>query len=223
MSTVSPGKIIGVGLNYRDHAAELGVAIPPLPLLFTKPTTSVIGHEAAIIVDRSLTSFADWEVELAVVVGRELFKGTQAQAEAAIAGYTVANDVTARDVQDAEVQWFRAKSMHTFCPLGPRVVPAALIDDPQDLTLQARLNGELVQDSSTKEMAVGVYDLLAFCSQNFVLEPGDVVLTGTPPGIGYSRSPPRQLRHGDVIEVEIPPIGRLRNHVIEINRPHSGA
>jgi 2-keto-4-pentenoate hydratase/2-oxohepta-3-ene-1,7-dioic acid hydratase in catechol pathway len=210
-----PGKVVGVGLNYRDHAAEVGLKIPSSPLLFMKPTSSIIGHEEDIIIDRSVTQFADWEVELAVVIGQELLRATPSQAKAGIGGYTVANDVTARDIQEAEGQWFRAKSLHTFCPIGPRIVAAHEIPNPQMLILRARLNGELVQDSSTKEMAIGVYDLVAFCSHSFVLEPGDIILTGTPSGVGISRQPPRQLHHGDVIEVEIPEIGCLRNRVIE--------
>jgi 2-keto-4-pentenoate hydratase/2-oxohepta-3-ene-1,7-dioic acid hydratase in catechol pathway len=210
-----PGKVIGVGLNYRDHAAEVGVEIPPSPLLFMKPASSVVGNGDDILVDRAVTSFADWEVELAVVIGANLMRATPNEARAGIAGYTVANDVTARDIQEADGQWTRAKSIHTFCPLGPRVVDADEIPDPQCLRLRARLNGELVQDSSTSQMAVGVYDLVSFCSNSFLLEPGDVILTGTPPGIGFSRVPPRRLEHGDLIEVEIPEIGCLRNRVVE--------
>lgn len=210
------GKIIGVGLNYRDHAAEGAVDIPPSPLLFMKPTSSVIGDGENIVVDRSITDFADWEVELAVVIGRRLFRATAQEAQLGISGYTVANDVTARDIQETEGQWFRSKSLHTFCPLGPRVVEAHEIPDPQQLTLRSRLNGQLMQESSTSEMVVGVYDLVSFCSHSFVLEEGDVLLTGTPSGVGFSRKPPRSLQHGDVIEVEIPQIGCLRNRVIDV-------
>ena len=210
-----PGKVVGVGLNYRDHAAELGIEVPESPLLFMKPSSSIVGDGDAIVVDPAVTSFPDWEVELAVVIGARLHGASPEEARAGIAGYTVANDVSARDIQEREGQWFRAKSLHTFCPLGPRVAPAKEIADPQALTLRAWLNGELVQDSSTSEMAVGVFELVAFCSHSFALEPGDVVLTGTPPGVGMAQDPPRALRHGDVIEVEIPPIGRLRNPVVE--------
>jgi 2-keto-4-pentenoate hydratase/2-oxohepta-3-ene-1,7-dioic acid hydratase in catechol pathway len=209
-----PGKVIGVGLNYRDHAAEVGVEIPPAPLLFMKPPCSIIGHGDDIVVDPAVTSFADWEVELAVVIGAHLLRATPEEARRGIAGYTVANDVTARDIQEAEGQWCRAKSLHTFCPLGPRIVEAAEIPNPQRLTLRARLNGDVVQESSTSEMAFGVYELVHFCSHSFLLEPGDVILTGTPPGIGFSHDPPRPLRHGDVIEVETPEIGCLRNRVV---------
>ena len=208
--------MVGVGLNYRDHAAELGVEVPPSPLLFMKPSSSIIGDGDEIVIDPSVTAFADWEVELAVVIGAPLQRATPAAACAGIAGYTVANDISARDIQEREGQWFRAKSLHTFCPLGPRVVAASEIPDPQALTLRTFLNGEIVQESSTSEMAVGVFDLVSFCSHSFALEPGDVVLTGTPPGVGMAQDPPRPLRHGDVIEVEIPPIGRLVNRVVEL-------
>jgi 5-carboxymethyl-2-hydroxymuconate isomerase len=211
-----PGKVVGVGLNYRDHAAEAGVAAPASPLLFAKPASSVIGPGEPIVVDPAVTRFADWEVELAVVVGRPLLRATPDEARTAVFGYTVANDVTARDVQQAEGQWTRAKSLHTFCPLGPVVVRPGELGDPGELALRTRLNGELVQDSSTREMTVGVFDLLAFCSHSFLLEPGDVLLTGTPPGVGMSMTPPRPLRHGDVVECEIEGIGRLRNPVVEL-------
>ncbi|MGB2712061.1 MAG: fumarylacetoacetate hydrolase family protein [Conexibacter sp.] len=209
-----PGKIVGVGLNYRDHAAEVGEPVPASPMLFSKPSSSVIGPGEPIVVDPAVTSFADWEVELAVIVGRPLLRATPDEAQAAIFGYTVANDVTARDIQQAEGQWSRAKSLHTFCPLGPVVVTPDELGDPSDLALRTWLNGKLVQDSSTREMAVGVYDLLAFCSHSFLLEPGDVLLTGTPPGVGMSMTPPRPLRHGDLVECEVEGIGRLRNPVV---------
>jgi 5-carboxymethyl-2-hydroxymuconate isomerase len=213
-----PGKIIGVGLNYRDHAAEVGLEPPPSPLIFMKPPSSVIGDGDDIVIDPAVTAFADWEVELAVVLGTRLQRASLEAAKAAIGGYTVANDVTARDIQDAEVQWTRAKSLDTFCPLGPLVVPAPEIADPQKLALRARLNGELVQESSTAQMVFGVYELLSFCSHSFVLEPGDVILTGTPPGVGMSLNPPRSLRHGDLIEVEVDGIGTLSNRVVELGR-----
>ncbi len=209
-----PGKIVGVGLNYRDHAAEMGEAVPASPVLFAKPPSSVIGPGEPIVVDPAVTTFADWEVELAVIVGRPLLRATVDEAREAVFGYTVANDVTARDVQQQEGQWTRAKSMHTFCPLGPVVVRPGELGDPRELALRTRLNGELVQDSSTAQMAFGVFDLLAFCSHSFLLEPGDVLLTGTPPGVGMSMDPPRPLRHGDVVECEVEGIGRLRNPVV---------
>jgi 2-keto-4-pentenoate hydratase/2-oxohepta-3-ene-1,7-dioic acid hydratase in catechol pathway len=209
-----PGKVIGVGLNYRDHAAEVGEPVPPTPMLFTKPPSSVIGPDEPIVVDPAVTSFADWEVELAVVVGQPLLRVSPQEAAEGVLGYTVANDVTARDIQQAEGQWTRAKSLHTFCPLGPELVPAGDLGDPQALAMRTWLNGDLVQDSSTREMAFGVHELLSFCSQSFLVEPGDVLLTGTPPGVGVSMTPPRPLRHGDLVECEVEGIGRLRNPVV---------
>lgn len=210
-----PGKIVGVGLNYRQHVAELGEAIPSSPLLFMKPSSSVIGDGDPIVVDPAITAFADWEVELAVVIGRRLLRPSRREVPDAIAGYAVANDVTARDIQRDEGQWFRAKSPDTFCPLGAWV-PAAAVADPQDLVLRARLNGVVVQESTTADMVFGVHDLVAFCAASFALEPGDVILTGTPSGVGMSMDPPRPLRPGDVIEVEIPGVGRLSNPVVDV-------
>jgi 2-keto-4-pentenoate hydratase/2-oxohepta-3-ene-1,7-dioic acid hydratase in catechol pathway len=216
MPPVSPAKVIGVGLNYRDHAEEVGVALPDHPLLFAKPATSIIGPGAPIRVDRRVTGFPDWEVELAVVVGRRMQRAPVDQALDHVLGYTVANDVTARDIQEADVQWFRSKSLDTFCPLGPWIVTPDEVGDPQKLVLETRVNGEVVQHSSTAEMYFSVAELLAFCSWHFVLEPGDVLLTGTPPGIGLSMSPPRWLTDGDVVEVEVERIGTLANPVEEI-------
>lgn len=212
---VRPGLVVGVGLNYRDHAAEVGAAPPQHPLLFAKPPASVIGPGAPIRVDPRVTVFADWEVELAVVVGRRMQRVSVDAALDHVLGYTVANDVTARDLQEADGQWFRAKSPDTFCPLGPWLVtPDGL--DPQALELTTRVNGELVQRSSTRAMRFSVAELLSFCSQHFVLEPGDVLLTGTPPGVGASMRPPRSLAAGDVVEVAIAGIGALVNPVEEV-------
>ncbi len=209
-----PGKIVGVGLNYRDHLKEVGVEAPSSPPLFAKFPSAVVGPEEPIVVDARATERADWEVELAVVVGRRMRQVTEEVALDHVFGYTVANDVSARDVQHAESQWLRAKSFDTFCPLGPCVVTADEIGDPQALRMRTRVNGEPVQDSTTAEMIFGVAELLAFCSRSFTLEPGDVLLTGTPAGCGEFMRPPRSLRHGDVVEVEIERIGVLRNPVV---------
>lgn len=216
LSPVAPTKVIGVGLNYKDHAAEVGITPPDHPLLFAKPTTSVIGHEAPILVDSGVTNFADWEVELAVIVGDRMRRIPVERALDYVLGYTVANDVTARDIQASDGQWFRAKSLDTFCPLGPWLVTADEIGDPQALELVTRVNGEILQRSATSQMCFSVAELLAFCSRHFVLEPGDVLLTGTPPGVGVSMTPPRSLQGGDVVEVEIDRIGALANPVEEI-------
>ena len=212
-----PGKIVAIGLNYLDHIRETGMARPETPLVFAKFTTSVIADGDAIEIDRSLTQRVDWEVELGVVIGTTMRRVREGDALAHVAGYTVANDVSARDVQFADAQWVRGKSLDTFCPLGRRVVRPQEIGDPQRLGLRTRVNGETVQDSSTAEMVFSVATLLAYCSHSFTLEPGDVVLTGTPWGCGEFMSPRRSLQHGDVVEVEVDGVGRLRNPVVEVD------
>jgi 2-keto-4-pentenoate hydratase/2-oxohepta-3-ene-1,7-dioic acid hydratase in catechol pathway len=199
-----PGKIVAIGLNYLDHIRESNLPQPAQPLVFAKFPSSVTGPVDPIVVDAGLTAQVDWEVELGVVIGRrdDVF------------GYTVCNDVSARDVQFSESQWTRGKSFDTFCPVGPVVVTADEIPDPQALALSTRVNGELMQDSSTAEMLFGVAELLAFCSRNFRLEPGDLLLTGTPWGCGYFMDPPRALGPGDVVECEVERIGLLRNTVV---------
>ena len=211
-----PGKIVAIGLNYMDHIREAGMDVPARPLVFTKFTSSVIGDGEAIEVDRSITERVDWEVELGVVVGRRMRNVGEAAALDHVFGYTVGNDVSARDVQFGDVQWVRGKSLNTFCPLGPVVVTADEIPDPQALGLRTRVNGETVQDSSTAEMVFGVAELLSFCSRSFTLEPGDVILTGTPWGCGEFMSPRRSLANGDVVEVEVDGIGTLRNEVVDV-------
>lgn len=213
-----PGKIVAIGLNYQDHVREAEMEPPAHPLVFTKFTTSVIANEDAIVIDRAITARVDWEVELAVVVGQAMTRVPTADALDYVYGYTVANDVSARDVQFGDGQWVRGKSLDTFCPLGPRVIPAADLPDPQAVGLRTRVNGELMQDSNTAEMIFGVAELLSFCSRSFTLEAGDVVLTGTPWGCGEFMDPVRSLQHGDLVEVEIDGIGSLRNPVRELGR-----
>jgi 2-keto-4-pentenoate hydratase/2-oxohepta-3-ene-1,7-dioic acid hydratase in catechol pathway len=213
-----PGKIVAAGLNYMDHVREAGMERPTAPLLFSKFATSVIGDGEAIVIDPQVTTRVDWEVELGVVIGRRMRGVGVEDALDFVFGYTVANDVSARDVQFGDGQWVRGKSLDTFCPLGPVVVPANEIDDPQELGLRTRVNGETVQDSTTAEMVFGVAELLSFCSCSFTLEPGDVLLTGTPWGCGEFMDPARSLRDGDVVEVEVDRIGTLRNPVVELGR-----
>jgi len=215
---VQPGKIVAIGLNYRDHAREAGLELPLRPLVFAKFPSSVIGPGADIVIDRSLTARVDWEVELAVVIGRRLRDVTPAAALEGVYGYTVGNDVSARDVQFGDGQWVRGKSFDTFCPLGPEIVTPDELGDVQALGLRTRVNGETVQDSSTAEMVFGVAELLAFCSRSFTLVPGDVLLTGTPWGCGEFMDPPRSLSAGDVVEVEVDGIGVLSNRVVEADR-----
>ena len=211
-----PGKVVAIGLNYMDHVRETGMEVPERPLVFTKFTSSVIGDGEPIELDRSLTERADWEVELAVVIGRRMRSVAPEDALDYVFGYTVANDVSARDVQFADGQWVRGKSLDTFCPLGPVIVTRDELTDPGSLALRTRVNGELMQDSSTSEMVFGVAELLAFCSRSFPLDPGDVLLTGTPWGCGEFMDPRRSLQGGDVVEVEIEGIGTLRNPVVEL-------
>lgn len=213
LAPLRPPKIVAIGLNYLDHIREAGLDRPSAPLIFTKFTTSVIGDGDAIEFDTALTTRVDWEVELAVVIGSPLRNATDADAAAAIFGYTVANDVSARDLQFGDGQWVRGKSLDTFCPLGPVMVTADEVGDPQALGLRTRVNGETVQNSNTSEMLFGVIELLVHCSRSFTLEPGDVVLTGTPWGCGEFMEPRRCLRDGDVVEVEVDGIGTLRNPV----------
>jgi 2-keto-4-pentenoate hydratase/2-oxohepta-3-ene-1,7-dioic acid hydratase in catechol pathway len=214
LAPLRPGKIVAIGLNYRDHIRETGMDQPAAPMVFAKFPSSVIGPDEAVVIDAAVTQRVDWEVELAVVVGRELRNVSESDALDGVFGYTVANDVSARDLQLSDGQWTRGKSLDTFCPLGPLVVAAAEIDDPQALRLQTRVNGELVQDASTAEMLFGVRELLAFCSRAFTLEPGDVLLTGTPWGCGEWTTPPRHLHPGDRLETWVEGVGTLANPVV---------
>jgi 2-keto-4-pentenoate hydratase/2-oxohepta-3-ene-1,7-dioic acid hydratase in catechol pathway len=208
-----PGKVVAIGLNYLDHIRESNLPRPDQPLVFAKFPSSVTGPIDSIVVDSELTTQADWEVELGVVVGRRMRDVAVDAALDHVFGYTVGNDVSARDVQFSESQWTRGKSFDTFCPIGPVVVTTDEIPDPQALALRTRVNGEVMQDSSTGEMLFGVAELLAFCSRNFTLEPGDLLLTGTPWGCGYFMNPRRALQVADVVECEVERIGVLRNTV----------
>jgi len=210
---LQPGKIVAIGLNYRDHIRESKLSQPEQPLVFAKFPSSVTGPNDPIVVDVGLTTQVDWEVELGVIVGRRMRNVAVGAALDYVFGYTVGNDISARDVQFSESQWTRGKSFDTFCPIGPVVVTPDEIPDPQVLALRTRVNGEVMQDSSTAEMLFGVAELLAFCSRNFRLEPGDLLLTGTPWGCGYFMDPPRTLEIGDVVECEVERIGVLRNAV----------
>ena len=214
-------KIVAVGLNYLDHIRETGLQRPAEPVLFTKFTTSVIGDGDAIELDESLTTRVDWEVELAVVIGRAMRHVPASDALEYVYGYTVANDVSARDLQFSDGQWVRAKSLDTFCPLGPVIVTADEIPHPQALALRTRVNDETLQDSNTSEMLFPVAELLAFCSRSFTLEVGDLVLTGTPWGCGEFMHPKRRLQPGDSVECEIEGIGVLANSVVA-TFPHAG-
>ena len=213
-----PGKIIAIGLNYLDHVRESKVEPPAEPLVFAKFPSTVIGPEEAICLNPAVAERVDWEGELALVVGHRLRDAELDEALASVFGYTIANDVSARNVQFADGQWIRGKNLDTFCPLGPVVVTADEIPDPQTLTLHTAVNGETVQDSTTTEMIFGVAELLAFCSRSFTLEPGDVMLTGTPWGCGEFMTPRRSLVDGDRVEITISGIGTLANPVRDHKR-----
>lgn len=212
MLSVRPGKIIAVGLNYRDHASESAVAPPTSPISFAKYPTCLTGHDQPIIIPPGIDE-VDWEAELAVVIGTPARDVRVADALRYVAGYTCANDVSARRVQREEGQWSRAKSFDTFGPLGPRLVPASEIPDPQDLRIRSRVNGLLMQDASTADMIFPVAELIARLSVGTTLEAGDVICTGTPAGVGAFRPQPIFLTEGDVVEIEIDRIGVLRNTV----------
>jgi 2-keto-4-pentenoate hydratase/2-oxohepta-3-ene-1,7-dioic acid hydratase in catechol pathway len=206
-----PPKIIAIGQNYMDHVREQGADPPKWPILFTKFSTSVIGPGATICWDPALTQQVDYEVELAVVIGRPARRVSAQDALAYVAGYTVCNDVSARDLQFGDGQWVRGKSLDTFCPLGPWLVTRDEIPDPQALAVRTMLNGQVVQDSTTAEMIFGVRELIAFSSRAFTLLPGDVIVTGTPPGVGVFRDPQLFLNEGDTVTVEVEGIGALSN------------
>jgi 2-keto-4-pentenoate hydratase/2-oxohepta-3-ene-1,7-dioic acid hydratase in catechol pathway len=213
LAPVAPGKVVAIGLNYLDHIRESGLERPAQPLIFAKFPSSVVGPDEEIRLPLSLTERVDWEVELAAVIGRRARDVAPEDALAHVLGYTVANDVSARDLQFGDGQWVRGKSLDTFCPLGPVVVTADEIPDPQALHLECRVNGEVMQAATTDLMVFGVAELISYCSRNFTLEPGDVLLTGTPWGCGEFMDPKRSLAPGDVVECEIDGIGILRNPV----------
>jgi 2-keto-4-pentenoate hydratase/2-oxohepta-3-ene-1,7-dioic acid hydratase in catechol pathway len=206
-----PGKIVAVGINYRDHATEGGREAPESPVIFAKFTSSVVGSGATVEWDPRLTQAVDAEAELGVVIGRTCRRVTREAALDHVLGYTCVNDVSARDLQFSDRQFTRAKSLDTFSPMGPALVTADEITDPQALRLRGLVNGEVRQDASTAEMVFGVAELIEFCSRAFTLEPGDVIATGTPAGVGWYRDPKVMLADGDEMVVDIEGIGRLVN------------
>lgn len=201
-----------VGRNYAEHARESGSAPPDAPMFFTKPPTSVIGPQAPVIYHRA-TQQLDYEVELAAVVGRRGRDIPAAKALDYIFGYTIMNDITARDLQRRHGQWFKGKALDTFAPLGPWIVHRSALPDPQQLRLTLRVNGETRQDSHTSKMLFTVAQLIETLSAGLTLEPGDIIATGTPEGIGMGFTPPRLLHVGDVVEAEVEGIGMLRNPI----------
>ena len=207
--------LVCVGLNYAEHASEsrITAGVPEHVVLFTKPPSTVIGPEAAIPWHGHVSTRIDWEVELVAVVGRRGRDIPESEALDYVFGYTVGNDITARDLQAKHQQWYKGKGLDGFCPLGPWIVTADELGDPQGLRLRLRVNGELKQDANTSDMIFGVAKLISAWSQGMTLEPGDILMTGTPSGVGFARKPPEYLKPGDVVEAEIERIGLLRNVV----------
>jgi 2-keto-4-pentenoate hydratase/2-oxohepta-3-ene-1,7-dioic acid hydratase in catechol pathway len=207
-----PGKIICIGLNYRDHAEESGMAIPEKPLVFSKFSSCAVGANEPILLPTG-SAQVDFEAELAFVVGRRAKNVRREEAMNYVLGYTNFNDVSARDFQFADGQWTRGKSCDAFAPMGEFIATKDEIEDPHDLRIQFRLNGATLQDSRTDQLIFKIPELVEFLSASVTLEPGDVVATGTPPGVGFARKPPVFLQAGDTAEVEIEGLGILANTV----------
>jgi len=210
-----PGKVICIGLNYKDHAAESGMEPPPEPVVFNKFPQAVIGPDEAIRLP-AVCRDVDYEAELVVVIGRRGKHIPRGEALGHVAGYMNGNDVSARDwqIHKPGKQWLLGKTPDTFAPTGPWLVTADEVADSRKLSIKLRLNGQTMQDSSTRELIFGVDELIAYVSQLVMLEPGDLIFTGTPPGVGMARKPPVWLKAGDVCEVEIAGLGVLKNPVV---------
>jgi 2-keto-4-pentenoate hydratase/2-oxohepta-3-ene-1,7-dioic acid hydratase in catechol pathway len=208
-----PPKIICIGLNYRDHAIESGMPIPETPTVFAKFPTAVIGPGAAIVLPKA-SKRPDYEAELAVVIGKGGRHIPEARWREHVFGYTILNDVSARDFQMATSQWMIGKTFDTFAPMGPAIVTADEIEDPHNLAISLELSGDLMQNSNTSNLVFGVPALIAYLSSVFTLEPGDIIATGTPPGVGFARKPPRYLMAGDEVRVRVEGLGELYNPVV---------
>jgi 2-keto-4-pentenoate hydratase/2-oxohepta-3-ene-1,7-dioic acid hydratase in catechol pathway len=212
--TYRPGKIVCVGMNYKGHVREQDGRFPKKPVLFCKATTSLIKNKEDIICPPEVSEL-DYEVELAAVIGKRAKDISVENIKDYIYGYTIMNDITARDIQKAEGQWFRAKSFDTFAPIGPDIIRAEHIKNPDDLNLRSYVNGELRQNSNTSDMIFGVYELVSFISKFMTLEEGDLVSTGTPAGVGVFMTRKTLLQDGDIITCHIEKIGDLANRVIK--------
>jgi 2-keto-4-pentenoate hydratase/2-oxohepta-3-ene-1,7-dioic acid hydratase in catechol pathway len=209
----NPPRVFAIGLNYRDHAKESGMEIPSVPTVFFKLTTSVIGSGDAIVLPKNSTK-PDYEAEFAFVIGKGGYRIPAAKWREHVFGYTIVNDVSARDVQFASTQWSMSKSFPTFCPMGPSIVTADEISDPHALRISLSIDGETLQDSNTSELVFGVPALIEHLSSITPLLPGDVVSTGTPPGVGFGRTPRRWLKPGEVVTVTIEGLGSLTNPTV---------
>ena len=210
----SSGKIICIGLNYRDHADEMGMTIPDSPTVFSKFPSSLSGPFDDILAHGEQTSALDYEAELAVVIGAPGINIAAGHSEHHVLGYAVGNDVTARDLQETENQWVRAKSFDTFCPIGPWITTSDEVDDPHGLDISTTVNGDIRQSSNTSQMIFGVPELIAFVSRATTLNPGDVVLTGTPPGVASGRPDKPWLKPGDVVRCTVQGLGSIENTVV---------
>jgi 2-keto-4-pentenoate hydratase/2-oxohepta-3-ene-1,7-dioic acid hydratase in catechol pathway len=214
--------IFCLGINYVNHAQESARArerefkIPEAPVFFTKATTSVIGPFDALPWDPSVTSQLDYEAELGVILGTTCKNVARANALAQVFGYTVVNDVSARDLQKSHLQWFKGKSLDGSCPMGPMVVTADEFGDPQQKRLSLRINGDTRQDATTADMIFPVDITIEFLSRGMTLEPGDIIATGTPAGVGLGRTPPEYMKDGDLMETEVKGIGTMRNRVVKV-------
>ncbi len=208
---LKPGKILAIGRNYAEHAHELGNDAPSEPLVFAVMPSAVIGDGDVIEWEADLTAQVDWEGELAAIIGRAARKVSAERALDYVFGYTIANDVSARDLQTRDKQWTRAKGLDSFCPLGPVIVSAEEIPDPQNLRIVTTVDGEEKQNGSTADMIFDLRYLIAYLSRAFTLNPGDVILTGTPAGVGKGQKPPQFLGDGSVVSIEIEGIGKLTN------------
>ncbi len=211
-----PQKVIGIGMNYRDHVEELQVQPPKQPLLFAMYASAIIGPEDSIVIPQ-MSRQVDFEAELAVVIGRRARHVSVETAVDYAAGYTVFNDVSARDLQFSDGQWLRAKSFDTFAPIGPYLVTRNELNDGSGLAIESRLNGKTMQKSNTRNLIFDVPNLIAFISKVMTLEVGDIIATGTPSGVGFARNPQVFMKAGDVIEIEIEGIGLLRNQVADFD------
>ncbi len=208
------GKFICIGLNYSDHAAETGATVPPEPIIFMKATSAIVGPNDPIVIPRG-SEKTDWEVELAVIIGARAKYVAEAEALSYVAGYAVANDVSERAFQaERQGQWTKGKSCDNFGQLGPWLVTRDEVPDPQDLSMWCKVNGETMQDGSTRTMVYGVAHLVSYLSQFFTLHPGDVISTGTPPGVGLGMKPPRFLKAGEVVTLGIQGLGEQRQDVV---------
>ncbi|HAY85533.1 MAG TPA: FAA hydrolase family protein [Chloroflexi bacterium] len=213
MPIANPSKIICVGLNYMDHCREQNLEIPKSPVLFAKFPSTLIGHEQPITWPGKVSSQVDYEAELAVIIGKKARNVMAKRAYEYVAGYSIINDISARDVQFADQQWVRGKSFDTFCPMGPFFVTPDEIGNPMELPIRLSLNGKVMQESNTNEMIFKLPYLIEFITQTCTLLPGDIISTGTPAGVGVFRDPKVLLKPGDLLEVEIDGLGLLRNRV----------